>query len=298
VLAGSLLSMLVTPVLLANSERIVLYFVESEWTQRAMALHQLAVKTMATQGHVIVCGYGRSGQALARFLEREGVSVIALDADPERVRQAAAAGDSVVYGDAARREVLLAAALSRAMAVVVSFADTGKALTILAHVREIRPGLPVIVRTWDDTDVGRLREAGAAEIVAEVVEGSLMLATQTMMLLGVPLNRVLRRLREVRAERYHLMSGFFPGATDTEDDAEAAQPRLRSVMIGPSAACVGMTLESLNLEAMEVEVTAVRRQGVRETNPSKGMRLRENDIVVLLGSQEALAKAEMRLLQG
>ncbi|MBL0142715.1 MAG: cation:proton antiporter [Betaproteobacteria bacterium] len=298
VLAGALLSMLVTPVLLAHSERIVLYFVESEWTQRAMALHQLAVKTMATQGHVIVCGYGRSGQALARFLEREGVSVIALDADPERVRQAAAAGDSVVFGDAARREVLVAAALTRAVAVVVSFADTTKALTILAHVREMRPELPVIVRTWDDTDVGKLREAGAAEIVAEVVEGSLMLATQTMLLLGVPLNRVLRRLREVRSERYHLMSGFFPGSTDTEDDAEAAQPRLRSVMVGPSAASVGMTLESLNLEAMQVEVTAVRRQGVRETNPSRGMRLRENDIVVLLGSQEALAKAEIRLLQG
>ena len=298
VLAGTLLSMIVTPLLMANTERIVLYFVESEWTQRAMALHQLAVKTMATQGHVIVCGYGRSGQALARFLEKEGVSVIALDADPERVRQAAAAGDSVVYGDASRREVLAAAALSRAMAVVVSFADTAKALTILAHVREMRPELPVIVRTWDDTDVGKLREAGAAEIVAEVVEGSLMLATQTMMLLGVPLNRVLRRLREVRAERYHLMSGFFPGVTDTEGDAEATQPRLRSVMIGPSAACVGRTLESLNLDAMDVEVTAVRRQGVRETNPSRGMRLRESDIVVLLGSQEALAKAEMRLLQG
>ncbi|HEX4943182.1 MAG TPA: cation:proton antiporter, partial [Usitatibacteraceae bacterium] len=96
VLAGALISMLATPVLLANTERIVLYVVESEWTQRAMALHQLAVRTMATQGHVIVCGYGRSGQALSRFLEREGVSVIALDADPERVRQAAAAGDSVV----------------------------------------------------------------------------------------------------------------------------------------------------------------------------------------------------------
>jgi CPA2 family monovalent cation:H+ antiporter-2 len=298
VLAGALLSMIATPVLMANTERIVLYFVESEWTQRAMALHQLAVKTMATQGHVIVCGYGRSGQALAHFLEREGISVIALDSDPERVRQAAAAGDSVVFGDASRREVLAAAALSRAMAVVVSFADTPRALTILAHVRDLRPELPVIVRTWDDTDVGKLREAGAAEIVAEVVEGSLMLATQTMMLLGVPLNRVLRRLRELRSERYQLMSGFFPGSSDAEGDGEATQPRLRSVMVGPSAAGVGMSLESLNLEAMGVAVTAVRRQGVRETNPAKGMRLRENDIVVLLGSQEALAKAEIRLLQG
>ena len=298
VLAAALLSMVLTPLLMAKSERIVLYFVESEWTQRAMALHQLAVKTMATQGHVIVCGYGRSGQALARFLEREGLQVIALDGDPERVRQAAAAGDSVVYGDASRREVLAAAALSRAVAVVVSFADTPKALSILAHVRDMRPELPVIVRTWDDTDVGKLREAGAAEIVAEVVEGSLMLATQTMMLLGVPMNRVLRRLREVRSERYHLMSGFFPGATDTETESDSVQRRLRSVMIGPSAACVGRTLESMNLDAMDVEVTAVRRQGVRETNPSSGMRLRENDIVVLMGTQEALAKAEMRILQG
>jgi CPA2 family monovalent cation:H+ antiporter-2 len=298
VLAASLLSMVLTPLLMAKSERIVLYFVESEWTQRAMALHQLAVKTMATQGHVIVCGYGRSGQALARFLEREGLQVIALDADPERVRQAAAAGDSVVYGDASRREVLAAAAIARAMAVVVSFADTPKALSILAHVRDMRPEVPVIVRTWDDTDVGKLREAGAAEIVAEVVEGSLMLATQTMMLLGIPLNRVLRRLREVRSERYQLMSGFFPGATDTDAESDAAHKRLRSVMVGPSAACVGYTLESLNLAAMDVEVTAVRRQGVRETNPSSGMRLRENDIVVLMGSQEALAKAEFRILQG
>ncbi len=298
ILAGALLSMIATPILMANAERIVLYFVASEWTQRAMALHQLAVKTMATQGHVIVCGYGRSGQALARFLEREGLPVIALDADPERVRQAAAAGDSVVYGDASRREVLAAAALSRAVAVVVSFADTPRALVILSHVRQMRPELPVVVRTWDDTDVGKLREAGAAEIVAEVVEGSLMLATQTMMLLGVPLNRVLRRLREVRAERYHLMSGFFPGATDSDGESEAGQARLGSVMIGPSASCVGRTLESLNLKSMDVEVTAVRRQGVRETNPSEGMRLREGDIVVLLGTQEALAKAEMRLLQG
>jgi len=298
VLAGALISMALTPLILANAERIVLHFVASEWTQRAVALHQLATKSMTTKGHVVVCGYGRSGQALAHFLEREGISVIALDADPERVRQAAAAGDSVVYGDASRREVLAAAGLNRALAVVVSFADTHRALTILSHLRELRPGIPVIVRTWDDTDVGKLREAGAAEIVAEVVEGSLMLATQTMMLLGVPLNKVLRRLRDERSERYHLMSGFFPGASDTEDLDGAAQPRLRSVMVGPSAACVGKTLESLNLRAMDLEVTAVRRQGVRETNPSPGMRLQANDIIVLLGTQEALAAGEMRLLQG
>ena len=296
-LGASLLSLLCAPLVLARMERIVLHFVESEWTSRAVALHDLAVKAMATQGHVILCGYGRSGQALAQYLEREKVNVIALDSDPERVRQAAAAGDSVVYGDASRREVLVAAALSRAIAVVVTFADTPKALAILAHVRELRPEVPVVVRTFDDSDVARLRAAGAAEIVAEVVEGSLMLATQTMLQLGAPLNRVLRGLREIRAERYSLMRGFFPGATD-EDAADHEAPRLRTLVAGENAACVGKALGALNLPGMGVEVTAIRRTGAREVNPSPDAIVKAGDVLVLLGTQENLAKAEMRLLQG
>ena len=297
VLAATLLSMLLSPLLVANMERIVLYFVESEWTQRAMQLHSLAVRSMSTKGHVIVCGYGRSGQALAQFLEREQVPVIALDSDPERVREAAAAGDSVVFGDAARREVLIAAALSRATAVVVSFANTHQALAIIAHVREMRPEVPVIVRTFDDSDVAQLRAAGAAEIVAEVVEGSLMLATQTMLQIGIPLNRVLRGLRAVREERYHLMGGFFRGATD-EGAGEADQPRLRTIVVGGSAAALGKTLGSLNLAAMDVQVTALRRTSRREVNPSPDIRVEAGDVLVLLGTQENLGKAEIRLLQG
>jgi CPA2 family monovalent cation:H+ antiporter-2 len=297
VLGAALLSVLAAPIILARMERIVLHFVESEWTSRAVALHQLAVKAMATQGHVILCGYGRSGQALAQYLEHEKVRFIALDSDPERVRQAAAAGDSVVYGDAARREVLVAAALSRATAVVVSFADTPKALAILAHVRELRPEVPVVVRTFDDTDVARLRAAGAAEIVAEVVEGSLMLAAQTMLQLGMPLSRVLRNLREARQDRYSLMRGYFHGATD-EDTEDHEAPRLRTLVAGENAACVGMTLGALNLTSMGVEVTAIRRTGEREVNPSVDAIVKAGDVLVLLGTQENLAKAEMRLLQG
>jgi monovalent cation:H+ antiporter-2, CPA2 family len=199
-----------------------------------------------------------------------------------------------VYGDASRREVLIAAAVSRASAVVVSFADTPKALAILAHVHEMRPELPVIVRTFDDSDVARLKDAGAAEVVAEVVEGSLMLATQTMVQLGLPLSRVLRRLREVRQERYSSLGAFFPGATDQESDADA--PILRT--IGPEAAAVGKTLGSLNLAAMDVQVTAVRRKGAREINPAADTRLAAGDVLVLLGTQGKLARAEIRILQG
>jgi monovalent cation:H+ antiporter-2, CPA2 family len=299
VLAAALFSMLLSPIILAKSEKIVMYFVASEWEMRAVQLQQLAIRAMAQRGHVIICGYGRSGQSLARFLEQEKISVIALDGDPMRVKQAAAAGDSVVFGDASRKEVLTAAGLARASAVVVSFADTHAAMTILAHARELRPDVPVIVRTFDDTDVEKLKAAGAAEIVAEVVEGSLMLATQTMLLLGVPLNKVLMRLRTVRGERYQLMRGFFPGVTDEEDATlDLNQPRLQSVLIDEGAAALGKSVAALGLDEIDVTLTAIRRQGVRDADPALDLVVQAADVLILTGTPEALAKAEIRLLQG
>src|SRR6185312_4360940 len=123
------------------------------------------------------------------------------------------------------------------------------------------------------------------------------LATQTMMQLGLPLNRVLRSLRDVRAERYTIVSGYFPGATDIDDSGDD-QPRLHTVHLGPEAASVGETVGSLNLEALGVRVSAVRRMGTREVNPAPETRLQAGDVVVLLGRFSQLARAEIRLLQG
>ena len=299
VLAAMLISMLFSPLILAYSDKIVMRLVAGEWEARAVQLQQLAIKSMSKKQHVIICGYGRSGQSLARFLEQEKISIIALDADPMRVKQASAAGDSVMFGDAARQEVLTAAGLPRASAVVVSFADTHAAMTILAHVRALRADVPVIVRTFDDTDVEKLRAAGAAEIVAEVVEGSLMLATQTMLQLGVPLNKVLLRLRQVRGERYELMRGFFSGATDMDDaQFDLQQPRMQSISIDSGAAAVGKSIASQGLDDIGIQLSALRRRGARVMQVQTDLLLEAGDVLVLTGTPTALAKAEMRLLQG
>ena len=299
VLGAMLISMLLSPFILAKSEKIVMYLVAGEWEMRAVQLQQLAIQAMSKRGHVIICGYGRSGQSLARFLEHESIPLIALDTDPTRVKQAAAGGDSVMFGDGTKREVLTAAGLSRAAAVVVSFADTHAAMKILSQIRALRPEVPVIVRTFDDTDVEKLKSAGAAEIVAEVVEGSLMLATQTMLLLGLPLNKVLARLRQVRGERYELMRGFFPGVTDASDaDYDGQQSRMQSILIDEGADAVGKTFQTLKLEELVVQLVALRRKGVRQTKLQSDMQLQSGDVLVLAGTPEALARAEMRLLQG
>src|SRR6185503_474947 len=276
VLAAMLLSMLAAPFIVERSEQLARRWGRSDWMHRAMELHNIAVQTMSTDQHVVVCGYGRSGQNLARLLEKESIPFIALDVDPQRIREAVAAGESVVFGDAGRREVLVAAGLLRARAVAVTYADTGSALTILGHVQQVRPGLPVVVRTRDDTDIDQLKDAGAAEVVAEIMEGSLMLASTTLMLLGLPLNRVMNRIRETREQRYSLFRGFFRGTSDegrVRDEEEEEQPRLHSVVIAPHAAAIGRTLGELGLARMNIEVTAVRRRNIRGIAPEPGTRI-------------------------
>ena len=299
VLAAMLISMLAAPFLIQHAEAIVRRISPAEWMTRAMQLHQVAVQSMAVNAHIIICGFGRSGQALARFMEQENIHFIALDLDSRRVRVAAAAGEGVVYGDAAKREVLLAAGLMRAKTLVITYDDKHSALKILHHVKELRPDLPVVVRTADETHIEALKQAGAAEVVAEVLEGSVMLASQAMLMSGVPLNRVIRRIQENRARRYSVFSGFFSVPADAVGEAtESLQPRFQSILLSEHDDAVGRTLDEVNLAEFEVEVNAVRRHNVRGNQPAGDMVLRAGDVLVLLGQPMPLEAAGKRLREG
>src|SRR4030095_9371733 len=221
VLASMVLSMLATPFIVLYSNRIVRRLSASDWLQQSLQMTSIARKTINTTQHVIICGYGRCGQNLARMLEREGIPYLALDLDPDRVRQAAAAGDSVVFGDAARLQALMAAGLARARAVVVAYVAERGALKVLANTRAHAPQVPVIVRTQDDLDLEKLQAAGATEVVPEAIEGSLMLASHALALVGVPMRRVIRIVQDQRDARYNLLRGYFHGADDdTADELE------------------------------------------------------------------------------
>ena len=298
-LTALVLSMLIAPFIVQYSEKLVMRFVASEWLMRSMQLTQIAARSMGTEKHAILCGFGRNGQYLARFLGQEGVNYIALDLDPDRVREAAAGGENVVFGDVGRKEALIAAGLMRASVVIVTVSDTQLAEKVLHHVQSVRPDIPVVVRTADERDMERLTRAGATEVVPEALEASLMLASHALVLLGVPLNRVLKRIRQTRSQRYSLLRGFYRGITDRErdDDDDHHQPRMHSVLLAAGAAAIGQTLDALNLDIFGCEVSAVRRRGIRAVEPAPETRLEEGDVVVLLGTPEAVSAAEERLLQ-
>jgi CPA2 family monovalent cation:H+ antiporter-2 len=213
------------------------------------------------------------------------------------VRQAAAAGDSVVFGDASRLQALVAAGLSRASAVVITYLDVPGALKVLASARAHAPNVPVIVRTQDDFDLDKLQKAGATEIVPETLESSLMLASHALALVGVPMRRVIRIVQEQRDARYNLLRGYFHGADDSSAQ-ELEQERLSTVTLPLGASALGRALSQLRLAGQGVRVVSLRRSNGRNVDPSSDPALQDGDTLVLSGRPEPLAMAEELLLRG
>ena len=296
ILASMVLSMLATPFIIMHSNTIVMKLVSSEWLQQSLQMTTIARKAINVDKHVIICGYGRCGQNLGQMLAREGIPYIALDLDPDRVRQAAAAGDSVVFGDAVRLQSLMAAGLARASAVVVTYLDTASALKVLANTRSHAPSVPVIVRTQDDHDLEKLQAAGATEVVPEAIEGSLMLASHALALVGVPMRRVIRVVQDQRDARYNLLRGYFRGADDDTVN-EQGEVRLATVTLPPGVKALGQALGDVVVTFTGVRVVSLRRSNGKPQPALGDTVLQGGDTLVLSGVPEALAMAEEKLLR-
>ncbi len=297
-LAATLLSMVFAALVIPYNGRIARKLVKSYTRNSSQVVEALDGVSKDLKNHVIICGYGRSGQYLGRFLKEENIPFIALDIDPTRVHDAAAAGEHVMYGDAGRRIVLEAAGGARAKALIVSYSDMRASMKVLHVAQESYPNLPVIVRTYDDADMDTFRDAGATEVVPEVLEGSLMLASHALVLLGVPLNRVVKRIRLFREERYKMFKGYFRGATDA-NNVDTQQVQLHSVEISKNSYAKKLRLDHIDIARFNVEVQLIRRPNMLEDIAPRGdITLADGDVLVLLGLPDNLVAAEVYLISG
>ena len=298
VLASMLISMLISPILIQFSDKIALRFSRNEWLNQSLNLTKIASLSVRNENHVIICGFGRSGQNLASMLDLEKIKYIALDLDPDRVQDAAEAGSSVVYGDAQQATALNAAGIARAKAIVVTFNNTSTAMRVLNQVELLRPGLPVLVRTDDDSDLEKLQNAGATEVIPELIEGSLMLASHVLLVVGVPMRRVVRRITEAREQRYGLLRGYFRSIED-EESVPGDSLRLHSVRLDADAAGIGESLEILMPTGAQVQ--ALRRRDsstklYKKIDFASDTEMQLGDVLVLQGNAEAIEKAERLLI--
>jgi monovalent cation:H+ antiporter-2, CPA2 family len=294
VLTSVLLSMIAGPALIRHNHAIARAL--SPPRRRADSIEPLppAAASGPLEGHVLLIGYGRIGQGIARLLESEHILYAAIDPDINRVREARHAGERVHYGDGSELELLEALQASRAKLVIIAHEDTPSALRTLEQLRAHHPELPVMVRSRDQSGVETLRSAGASEVFPETLELGLMIAAQALLHLDVPPGRVQERVRSERACHYLHLRELYTGDHLHKSSSELADDRqLRPLTVAPGSAWVGRSLAQLRLEGGVV--TAVVRDGLRTADPAPERVLAAGDTVVLFGSPEVLHQASREL---
>ena len=299
-LAAMVLSMVMSPLLIRYNRRIARTLLGERGPPSSARERELAAESaLARREHVLLCGFGRVGQNIARVLESLGFEYLALDLDPARIRLARQAGDAVLYGDSADEELLRQAGLDTASAVIVTFANPAVSVGIVRSVRRLRADVPVLVRTQDDVGIAELTQAGATDVVPETLEASLMLVVQVLLLLKLPFGKVMRTVGDIRASRYATLRNIFRHAgAQVVDETHAFREELRSIVLPPGAWAVGRRLDEVRAQGAAVTFTAVRRHGITGRQPDGATELREGDIVLIHGIPEALEHAEAVLLAG
>lgn len=299
-LAATALSMIVAPLVIRHNRRITRAVLRQAGPPQTEAMREARTTlAVAERDHVVICGFGRVGQNIARVLEQTGFEYIAVDLDTYRVRMGRQAGDPVMYGDAGQVEVLQNVGLARARCVVITFANPAVSLRILRSVRGLRADVAVLVRTQDDARLEELQTAGATEVVPETFEASLMLLSHLLLLLKLPMGQVIRTVNDIRSHRYGMLRQYFRKA-DAEflDDSHAFREELHSVVLPPHAWAVGKSIAELMQRGSKVSVSAVRRDGIVGRDPGADTVLKEGDVVVVCGAPEAVEHAETLLLMG
>jgi monovalent cation:H+ antiporter-2, CPA2 family len=284
--------MVLSPLLLNNNKRIArLLLRESGPPRTAFERESAATGEIGKRDHVILCGFGRVGQNVARVLESQGFEYIALDLDPARIAAARQAGDPVIFGDSADEQILAKAGLEAATVVVISFSNPAVSIGILHSIRRLRPEVPVLVRTQDDARIKEL-QAGATDVVPETFEASLMLVSHVLILLHVPVSRVVRTMGDIRGHRYSVLRNIIRrGDARPLDESHEYREEIKSVVVPPGAWAVGRTLR-------DVRSRGIRRLGILGREPGSDTVLRDGDVVVLYGQPEELERAESVLLAG
>lgn len=297
VLSSVLLSMILAPFLIRYNQPLALRLFGGA-PRKPVGGEDMALTTpQDSQGHVVICGFGRAGQTVSRFLENENVSYVALDLDPSIVREARLAGHTVFYGDSSDPAVLENVGLEQASLLLIAHDDQSAALKTLRHAMQLRPGLPAVVRTRDQKHAEELSKAGATEVIPETLEASMLLTSHALLSLGVPLYRVAQHLQEQRGSRYRMLRELFRGTLDdmAEPEQMEEQERLHSVVLHEGSPAIGKCLAELHIERDEVSVTALVRNAQRDRNPEDATEMQVDDVLVLLGSSDNLDRVEARL---
>lgn len=203
-LAATILSMLITPLAIAAGPRLVAGASRIRAITRLLGVRTAVEADEARASmhdHVVIAGYGVTGQELAHALRDAGVGYVVLDLNPDNVRTALDAGEPAYFGDVTSEEVLLHVGADRAREVVIAVNDPNAAERAVRAVRRAAPRVPILVRARYIADTDGLLVAGATEVVPAEIEAAVEIAARVLRRHGVDREALKERLISIRARR-------------------------------------------------------------------------------------------------
>jgi len=249
--------------------------------------------------HVIICGFGRVGQTVSRFLKQESIDFVAIDIDPLRVKESREAGENILFGTSRQSEILNAAGLAKAKLVVIAFGEDKQSIEVIQKVRSLSPEVQILVRTRNDDHLEQMQKAGANEVVPEILEGSLMLVSQVLSLTGVPFSRIFRRVQKERKAHYNHLHGFYQGEnTDLGPNSIDRIEFAHAVLLTENAFANGKAIIDLHLSERRVSIITIKRGDIEIEQPSENTVLQSQDTLILRGKPRRVERAEHYLQLG
>jgi CPA2 family monovalent cation:H+ antiporter-2 len=292
-----LFSMAITPWMINNSGRFSQAIVGNK--NAAPSINNNQPKSEELKNHTIILGFGRVGQSVARMLKLEAVPFQAIDIDPIRVQESRTAGEQVLFGDGSQKDILNTANIAHATSIIITFDDHAKVLKVLNTIKSLQLNVAILVRTRKDHNLQELFDAGASQVVPEKQEGSLMLISQVLHYAGIPMSRILKRIRNERKQNYEHMHGFFPGeSTEINYETSDKLEFMHAIVMSDDAFAVGKTVEDLGIAGKRVSLISIRRNGKELANPSLDYLIESSDVIIISGKPRRVERIENYLLNG
>lgn len=293
VVAVAVLTMLVTPALVAAGPAVG-HFLQGHLGGPQVAEEQAS----PVSGQVVIIGYGLNGENVARVLRETGIPRIVVDLNPDLIAKAQRQGDSVLFGDATRQEVLVQAGIASAAAVVVAISDPLATRRIVGVARSLAADVAIIVRTRYVAEVDELRRIGATEVIPEEFETSIEIFARVLDHLRVPRNVINMQVGLIRGESYGILRQSGDGRHSMAQlDAFLAATTIDTFQVGADSPIVGRSIAEIGLrQKTGVTILTVVRDGKPRTNPPADLTIEAGDNLVLFGSHAEL-DAGLQLLQ-
>lgn len=298
ILAAILLSMAISPLLIFFNKRISSYCAPFMTAKPDDHLRKPASNAVL-KNHIVICGYGRVGQHVAKLLTHIPYPYLAIDLDSSLIQQAALAGDAVIYGDATHPAILSIAGIKHAKAIVICFVDVNTTIKAIGIIRQTYHNIPILVRCKDQNDWTLLQNQGATRIVTEIFEESMTLAHQVLEILEVPQNKIINLFSEVRNRNYELLRQVFQSPLNVETASDPfIAGQLTPIIIPADAYALHRKLDEFSLKDIQVDIVSVRRGQNKPFKPAPDFTIEAGDVIIVYGTIEATQKAESLFLSG